>query len=272
VPLRFCGVNPSRDCCIAFHHFSAQDMHIQRPSLSAHPQVMGAIQMNPQLELFVVGVEVAASAGAISTRRTSQSIRSGAASQSSTGAPVNGPPPEYRAPRGDLFRELFEWKRNASLAERPDQRTAEDERSDWYWRLHWHSVFEGRRKLKGPVDGLKRKVGRNRCAEFDVWLKRIGANGSNTSVRYRRLLVRIERDLGNLRTSFRYVPPSLSGSYDGAVRRVEAQLNTARSDVGELRTLLSDVAVLYRLLRKARLESACANLQVKSPAGGGLVE
>jgi hypothetical protein len=47
------------------------------------------------------------------------------------------------------------------LAEHPDQRTFEDERADLYWRMHWHPIFEGRRKLKGPIDRCTAKSAEN---------------------------------------------------------------------------------------------------------------
>jgi hypothetical protein len=178
-------------------------------------------------------------------------------------------PPEHWAPRGDLFREFYEKKRNASLAAQPDRRTFEDDRADLYWRLHWSSVFEGRRKLKGPIDHLKRKVGRNRCAEFDIWLKRVGIKGSTTSIRYRRLLGTSDRELRNVATSFRYLPSPGCELYAGAIGRVLAQLDKARLDVSELRSLLADVGVLYRQLRNARLEAVRANMPEQRTAQSG---
>ncbi len=212
--------------------------------------------MNHQLELFRVSAE---------TTRVPRSARSKIKSASPPAETPLQPniaaqrveiPHAHRAPCGDLFREMFEVQRSITLADRPDQRTLEDDRADLYWRMYWHPIFGGRRKLKGPIDQLQRKVGRNRCAEFDGWLRRIGAQGSTTSVRYRRLLVTVERELRNVDTRFQYLRRADSSSDINPARRAFARLEKAQSDVVELRELFSDVAVLYRQLREARLESA----------------
>jgi hypothetical protein len=211
--------------------------------------------MHHQLELFAARAENTPVPPSERPKRKSPVGPVESASQPDT-ASKRADVPSHRAPRGDLFRELFEVHRRVALAERPDQRTFEDERADLYWRLHWHSIFRGRKKLKGPIDGLKRKVGRNRFAEFDQWLRQIGAKGSSTAVRYRRVLATIEREIRNVDTSFRYLETEGASSGFTPARWAFSRVEKAETDVGELKELFADVGVLYRQLRKARLESA----------------
>jgi hypothetical protein len=213
--------------------------------------------MSHQLDFFQTSVEVTRLPNPVCPKRKPRSGSSGPPSQSGLSAEKHLIAPDHQAPRGDFFRELFETRRDLALAAQSDLHTYEDQRAELYWRLHWNPIFEGRRKFKGPVDQLQRKVGRNRCAEFDAWLRRTGAKGSSTAVRYRRLLATVERELRSIAASFQYLRTNSSCLSVTPTRWAEAQLVKARADVGELRLLFSDVAVLYRQLRKARLESVC---------------
>lgn len=210
--------------------------------------------MSHQLDLFHTGTEVTRLPTRDSPKTRLPSVRCGVA-WSKTAPRDTKVSPEHQASRGDLFREQFEMRRNIALAEKPDLRTFEDIRADLYWRLYWNSVFPGRRRLKGPVDQLKRKVGRNRCAELDVWLRRVGAKGSTTSVRYRNLLARVEREICDVESSFKSLTTERFSSDSSPARWARAQLAKAQSDVAELHPLFSEVAVLYRQLRQARLNS-----------------
>jgi len=163
--------------------------------------------------------------------------------------------------RGDLFRELFEQDCTAKLLADPNKRTWENDRSDLYWRLHWSNVFYGKKKLKGPIADLRRRVGRNRHAEFDQWLNRLGIEGSNSVVRYNRLLAFIEKEAESVAISFWHLSNAAQMNVDRTAY-AKRQLEKARSDVGELRTLFSEMAVLIRLHRQARFQSAQAAVEV----------
>lgn len=211
-----------------------------------------------QLDLFQLISRTVDSAAVNNGKTKSRSRRSRTPASSHPSSIQGRILPAYRAPRGDAFRELFERDRDCALRNDPGQRTVEDNRAERYWRLHWDwgAVFRGKRKLKGPVETLQRKVGRNRTTEFDQWLCNLGMKGSTTVVRYRRRLVALKGEIQNIEFAFRYTDFTTDEA-SSAGQCARHQLQRATSDVLELQELLAEMGVLYREIRNARLKYAC---------------
>jgi hypothetical protein len=163
------------------------------------------------------------------------------------------PPPSFRAPRGDLFRELFEKEWAAALAAQPDMRTREQDRAAIYQRLSYSAVFQGKKKLKGPPDHLRRTVGSNRCAEFNLWLQKFrGVKGASVAVRYASVLSLISKDIEAISIDLIYA----GAGYCDPAKHARARLDQARTDIAALQKLFDEMTSLYYYLRSARLHAA----------------
>jgi hypothetical protein len=168
------------------------------------------------------------------------------------------PPPPHRAPRGDLFRELAEQSWAAPNNTTP---TTEDIRAEAYRRLAdsvGTSIYRRKKRLKGPIEKLRRAVGSNRFCEFAQWLQQIRSiKGASAPVRYYALLSLIERQIDGITIEFRYT----YDDFDEAAFYTHMKhdlisarelVNKARLDTAELEPLLKAMAALYSSLRAAK--------------------
>jgi hypothetical protein len=113
-------------------------------------------------------------------------------------------------------------------------------------------VFCGKKKLKGPIEQLRRAVGYNRCAEFHQWLQRLrGIQGASLAVRYRSLLSRIEHEINTIALDFRYLQDK-GGPHGDPTLEARTQLERARTDTGALQGLLRLMVDLYYRLSSSR--------------------
>jgi len=184
---------------------------------------------------------------------------------STTPSPAPAP---YRAPRGDLFRELAEshWAAPDNTQPMP-----EDVRGDAYRSLASSvgaSIYRRRKRLKGPIEKLRRAVGSNRYSEFTQWLKRIRSiHGASIPVRYYSLLSLIDHQIDEITIEFRYTYDDFDDT--AYYSNTKNQINSAREliikarlDVAELQPLLMEMATLYSCLRAAKRVASLPALPV----------
>jgi hypothetical protein len=170
------------------------------------------------------------------------------------------PPPAYRAPRGDLFREHAEKQWAA-----PDnkQQTTEDMRREVYERLArsvGETSYRRKRKLCGPIEKLRRQIGSNRYYEFAHWLQKIrDLRGASVPVRYRSLLTAIGRAIDGIAIEYRYTFDDFDTSTRSwqttardLLNHTRDLLNRASHDVAHLQPLLSAMARLHSDLGNAK--------------------
>jgi hypothetical protein len=173
------------------------------------------------------------------------------------------PAPPDAAPRGDLFREQAEKERAAATVSQPDMHTPEDDRALAYYRLANSAVFTdkkntGRRKLRGPVDCLRRNTTSNRRAEFDAWLRNQGVKGASMEVRYASLLSRISDDIDDIALDFGYTADiHRTGTLSDPTKDVRAQLERVCMDIAELPTLFREMESLLTHLKYTKRFAVC---------------
>jgi hypothetical protein len=171
------------------------------------------------------------------------------------------PAPPAAAPRGDLFREQAEKERAAATIAKPDMHTPEEDRARFYDRLadSASDVFRGKRKLKGPIECLRRNTTSNRRADFDGWLRRLGLKGASMEVRYGSLLETINCEIDEIATDLRYTDADRYGTngWCDPTKDVRSSLARARLDVAELPTLFRGMNMLMYYLKAAKRNAAC---------------
>lgn len=174
------------------------------------------------------------------------------------------PPPSHRAPRGDLFRELAEsiW-----AAPENTQPTPEQLREANYRKMSSSvgtSIYRRKRRLKGPIEKLRRQVGSNRYCEFAQWLNRIrDIKGASVPVRYSSMLAIVGRQIDSIAIEFRYTLNNFDNStqYDQTNARdhldtARALLHQARHDIAELQPLFVEMMHLNARLGRAKQAAA----------------
>lgn len=177
--------------------------------------------------------------------------------------------PPGRAPRGDLFREIAEMDRAAATAAHQDLHTPEDDRARVYNRLAERAmdVIRGKKKLKGPINSLRRNATSNRRAEFDSWLRSLGLKGANMEARYESLLAFISGEIDEIALDFSYTSDKYrAGEIREPTKEGRALLERSRSDIAELPTLFRGMASLLIDLKFTKRYAVCPPPPLPEPS------
>ena len=174
-----------------------------------------------------------------------------------------------RAPRGDLFREIAEMDRAAATVAQPDMHTPEDDRARVYNRLAEGAmdVIRGKKKLRGPINSLRRNATSNRRAEFDSWLRSLGLKGASMEVRYESLLAFISGEIDEIALDFSYTSDKYrAGGIREPTKDGRVLLERARSDIAEIPRLFRGMASLLIDLKFTKRYAVCPPPPLPEPS------